>query len=161
MLLLCLSHLSSSSPSFLSSPPPPLPLPSPPLPFPPSSLPSPSLPPPSPARTQLYLQDSLQETKELQLSQAKGTLIRHPLMLMELEEWEETEKDHTLLVSGQTSLVGKRVTICNVQTPWPRWIVGVVSAHNHQTRVGVVAALGPKGFQQPEELCFVHVCSTQ
>ena len=100
-----------------------------------------SLPPPpsSPllsflSRVQLYLQDSLQETKELHLSEAKGTLIRHPYLLAELEEWEKSCDDHSLLTASQSSLVGRKASVYNVQGVWPRWFVGVVTTHNLQTK---------------------------
>ena len=86
---------------------------------------------------QLYVQESQQETKELHLSEAKGTLISHPYLLAELEEWEESQTDHTHLMASQTSLVGRTVSVCNVQGVWPRWITGVVSAHNLQTKARV------------------------
>ena len=86
-------------------------------------------------RVQLYVQESQQETKELHLSEAKGTLISHPYLLAELEEWEESQKDHTLLMSGQSNLTGRTVSVCNTQGAWPHWITGVVTAHNQQTKV--------------------------
>ena len=81
------------------------------------------------------MQEFQQETKELHLSEAKGTLISHPYLLAELEEWEESQKSHTLLMSGQTNLIGQAVSYCNTQGAWPRWIHGVATAHNQQTKV--------------------------
>lgn len=86
-------------------------------------------------RLQLYVQDSQQETKELHLSEAKGTLISHPSLLAELEEWEESQTDHVLLTGSQTSLVGRSVSVCNAQGVWPQWFSGIVTAHNQQTKV--------------------------
>lgn len=86
-------------------------------------------------RVRLYVQESQKETKELQLSEAKGTLISHPYLLAELEEWEESRKDHTLLASGQTNLTGQAISICNTQTAWPRWINAIITSHNQQTKV--------------------------
>lgn len=83
----------------------------------------------------MYAQDSQQETKELHLSEAKGTLISHPSLLAELEEWEESQTDHTLLTGSQTCLVGRNISICNTQGVWPQWISGIVAAHNQQTKV--------------------------
>lgn len=82
-------------------------------------------------RVQLYAQ----ETKELHLSEAKGTLISHPYLLAELEEWEESQKDHTLLTAGQTNLTGRSVSVYNTQGTWPLWTTGIVTAHNQQTKV--------------------------
>lgn len=86
-------------------------------------------------RLQLYVQESQQETKELHLSEAKGTLISHPSLLAELEEWEESQTDHALLIGSQTSLVGRSVSVCNTQGVWPQWFSGIVTAHNQQTKV--------------------------
>ena len=86
-------------------------------------------------RVQLYVRESQQETKELHLSQAKGTLISHPFLLAELEEWEESQNDHTLLMAGQTSLVGRTISVYNTQGVWPQWITGVVTTHNQHTKV--------------------------
>ena len=86
-------------------------------------------------RVRLYVQDSLKETKELHLSEAKGTLISHPYLLAVLEEWEESHRDHALLVGGQANLTGQAVSICNTQGAWPRWINGIITSHNQQTKV--------------------------
>ncbi|CAI8047716.1 hypothetical protein GBAR_LOCUS26402, partial [Geodia barretti] len=85
-------------------------------------------------RVRLYVQDSLKETKELHLSEAKGTLISHPYLLAVLEEWEESHRDHALLVGGQANLTGQAVSICNTQGAWPRWINGIITSHNQQTK---------------------------
>ena len=81
------------------------------------------------------MQESQKETKELHLSEAKGTLISHPYLLAELEEWEGSRKDHALLMGGQTNLTGHAVSVCNTQGAWPGWINGVITAHNQQTKV--------------------------
>ena len=72
----------------------------------------------------------------LQLSEAKAALAEQDQMLQELNEWEKANRSRELVQSCSASLMGCRISVCNVQQPLS-WITGAVTSHNLQTKVSL------------------------